>query len=120
MRERNEPAHRLSLTSYRHAYWTMAQLVAHHTSNGCNLRAGDLFGTGTQSGPTTAEAGSLLELSAGGSRPVPIGGGEFRKFLEDGDSVVFRAWCERPGAVRIGFGDAQGRILPAVPGEQSV
>ena len=120
MRERNEAAHRLSLTSYRHAYWTMAQLVAHHTSNGCNLRAGDLFGTGTQSGPTTAEAGSLLELSAGGSRPVPIGGGEFRKFLEDGDSVVFRAWCERPGAVRIGFGDAQGRILPAGPGEQSV
>jgi fumarylacetoacetase len=114
MRERNEPAHRLSLTSYRHAYWTIAQLVAHHTINGCNLRAGDLLGTGTQSGPTAAEAGSLLELSAGGSRPVPIGGGEFRKFLEDGDSVVLRAWCEAPGAVRIGFGSAQGRILPPV------
>ena len=113
MRERNEPAHRLSLTSYRHAYWTIAQLVAHHTVNGCDLRAGDLLGTGTQSGPTAAEAGSLLELSAGGSRPVPIGEGEFRKFLEDGDSVVLRAWCERPGAVRIGFGSAQGRILPA-------
>jgi fumarylacetoacetase len=113
MRARNEPAHRLSLTSYRHAYWTIAQLVAHHTVNGCNLRAGDLLGTGTQSGPTAAEAGSLLELSAGGSRPVPIGDGEFRKFLEDGDSVVLRAWCERPGAVRIGFGSAQGGILPA-------
>jgi fumarylacetoacetase len=114
MRERNEPAHRLSLSSYRHAYWTIAQLVAHHTINGCNLRAGDLLGTGTQSGPTAAEAGSLLELSAGGSRPVPIGDGEFRKFLEDGDSVVLRAWCESPGAVRIGFGSAQGSILPAV------
>ena len=115
MRERHEPAHRLSLTSYRHAYWTIAQLVAHHTVNGCNLQAGDLLGTGTQSGPTAAEAGSLLELSAGGSRPVPIGGGgEFRKFLEDGDSVVLRAWCESPGAVRIGFGSAQGSILPAV------
>jgi fumarylacetoacetase len=111
---RNEPAHRLSLTSYPHAYWTIAQLVAHHTINGCNLRTGDLLGTGTQSGPTPSEAGSLLELSAGGSRPVPIGGGEFRKFLEDGDSVVLRAWCESPGAVRIGFGSAQGRILPAI------
>jgi fumarylacetoacetase len=114
MRERNEPAHRLSLTSYSHAYWTIAQLVAHHTVNGCNLQAGDLLGTGTQSGPTAAEAGSLLELSAGGSRPVPIGGGEFRKFLEDGDSVVLRAWCESPGAVRIGFGSAQGGIMPAI------
>jgi fumarylacetoacetase len=112
---RNEPAHRLSLTSYRHAFWTIAQLVAHHTVNGCNLRAGDLLGTGTQSGPTPSEAGSLLELSAGGSQPVPIGGGELRKFLEDGDSVVLRAWCESPGAVRIGFGSAQGRILPADP-----
>jgi fumarylacetoacetase len=117
---RNEPAHRLSLTSYRHAYWTVAQLVAHHTINGCNLRAGDLLGTGTQSGPTPSEAGSLLELSAGGSRPVPIGGGEFRKFLEDGDSVVLRAWCESPGAVRIGFGSAQGRVLPAIDSEPSL
>ncbi len=121
MRERHEPAHRLSLTSYRHAYWTIAQLVAHHTINGCNLRAGDLFGSGTQSGPTAAEAGSLLELSAGGTRPVAIGGGEFRRFLEDGDCVALRAWCESPGAVRIGFGCAQGCILPAIDlGEQSV
>ena len=111
---RNEPAHRLSLTSYRHAYWTVAQLVAHHTINGCNLRAGDLLGTGTQSGPTPSEAGSLLELSAGGSKPVQIGGGESRTFLEDGDTVILRGWCERPGAVRIGFGEAYGRILPAL------
>lgn len=113
MRRRNEPARRLSSTSYRHAFWTMAQLVTHHTVNGCNLHAGDLLGTGTQSGPTAAEAGSLLELSAGGKRPVPIGD-ESRTFLQDGDSVVFRAWCEKPDAVRIGFGSAQGQVLPAV------
>jgi fumarylacetoacetase len=114
MRERGKAPHRLSLTSYRHAYWTMAQLVAHHSVNGCNLRPGDLLGTGTQSGPTPAEAGSLLELSMGGSQPIPIGDEQSRTFLEDGDSVIFRAWCERPGAARIGFGSAQGCVLAAV------
>jgi fumarylacetoacetase len=113
MRERNEPPHRLSATSFRHAYWTIAQLVTHHTINGCNLRAGDLLGTGTQSGPGPEEAGSLLELSAGGGQPIRIGPEEYRTFLEDGDTVIFRGWCERPGAVRIGFGEVQGRVLPA-------
>jgi fumarylacetoacetase len=113
MRERNEPAHRLSSTSFRHSYWTIAQLVAHHTINGCNLRAGDLLGTGTQSGPTPAEAGSLLELSIGGSQPIRIGHEEYRTFLEDGDTVIFRGWCETPNAARIGFGDVHGRVLPA-------
>jgi fumarylacetoacetase len=113
MRERNEPPHRLSATSFRHAYWTIAQLVAHHTINGCNLRAGDLLGTGTQSGPMPEEAGSLLELSAGGSQAIQIGPDEFRTFLEDGDTVILRGWCERPGAVRIGFGEVLGRVLPA-------
>jgi fumarylacetoacetase len=113
MRARHHPAHRLSLTSFRHSYWTIAQLLAHHTVNGCNLRAGDLLGTGTQSGPTPEEAGSLLELSAGGSQPVQIDG-ESRTFLEDGDSVILRAWCEGPNAARIGFGEAQGQILPAI------
>jgi len=113
MRVRRRPAQRLSLTSFRHAYWTIAQLVAHHTVNGCNLRTGDLLGTGTQSGPTPEEAGSLLELSVGGSRPIQIDG-EIRTFLEDGDSVILRAWCESPQAARIGFGEAQGRILPAI------
>ncbi|MEP6886594.1 MAG: fumarylacetoacetate hydrolase family protein, partial [Gammaproteobacteria bacterium] len=111
MRERSERPHRLSSTSYRHAFWTMGQLVAHHTVNGCNLRAGDLLGTGTQSGPTAAEAGSLLELSVGGSRPIQIGAREFRTFLEDGDTVILRGWCEKPGAARIGFGSAQGSVL---------
>jgi fumarylacetoacetase len=112
MRERHESPHRLSSTTFRHAYWTIAQLVAHHTVNGCDLRAGDLLGTGTQSGPTAAEAGSLLELSAGGSRPIQISRDEYRTFLEDGDSIIFRGWCEKPGRARIGFGTAQGRVLP--------
>jgi len=114
MGERQESPHRLSATSFRHAYWTLAQLIAHHTVNGCDLRAGDLLGTGTQSGPTPAQAGSLLELSAGGSRPIQIGHGESRGFLQDGDTVIFRGWCARPGAARIGFGAAQGRVLPAL------
>jgi fumarylacetoacetase len=112
MRAAGTPAQRLSATSFRHSYWTLPQLVAHHTVNGCNLRAGDLFGSGTQSGPTPAEAGSLLELSAGGSRPLPVGE-ETRTFLQDGDSVIFRGRCERPGAASIGFGELRGRVLPA-------
>jgi fumarylacetoacetase len=114
MQRQRQPPQRLSETSFRHAYWTISQLVAHHTVNGCNLRAGDLFGSGTQSGPTAAEAGSLVELSHGGSRPLHIGTDERRTFLEDGDTVIFRGWCERPGAVTIGFGELQGRVLPAV------
>jgi fumarylacetoacetase len=113
MRERNERPHRLSSSSFRHSFWTIGQLVAHHTVNGCNLRAGDLLGTGTQSGPTPAEAGSLLELSAGGTRPIQISADESRTFLEDGDTVIFRGWCEKTSAVRIGFGSAQGRVIPA-------
>jgi fumarylacetoacetase len=116
MREHNQPPHRLSSSTFRHAFWTIGQLVAHHSVNGCNLRAGDLLGTGTQSGPTPAEAGSLLELSAGGARPIQISGDESRTFLLDGDTVIFRGWCEKPGAVRIGFGTAQGRVIPAIDG----
>jgi fumarylacetoacetase len=112
MRERREPPHRLSSTTFRHAFWTIAQLVAHHTVNGCDLNPGDLLGTGTQSGPTPGEAGSLLELSAGGSRPIQIGPSETRTFVEDGDTVIFRAWCESTNAARIGFGSAQGQVLP--------
>jgi len=115
MQDRGDPPQRLSATSFRHSYWTVSQLVAHHTINGCNLRPGDLFGTGTQSGPTPGEAGSLAELSMGGSLPLRIGRDEQRTFLEDGDSVIFRAWCEKPGAVPIGFGDLSGRVSPALP-----
>jgi fumarylacetoacetase len=114
MRAAREAPHVLSRSSYRHAYWTVAQLVAHHTVNGCNLQPGDLLGTGTQSGPTAAEAGSLLELTAGGKRPLTLPNGETRAFLEDGDIVTLRAWCERDGVARIGFGAAVGEVLPAV------
>jgi len=113
MRARGEPPQRLSETSFRHAYWSVSQLVAHHTVNGCNLRPGDLFGSGTQSGPTPAEAGSLVELSKGGTQALPIGKDEQRTFLEDGDTVIFRGWCERPGAVSIGFGELSAQVLPA-------
>jgi fumarylacetoacetase len=113
MQERHETPQRLSTTSFRHSYWTVAQLIAHHTINGCNLRAGDLLGTGTQSGPTPPEAGSLLELTNSGKQPIHIGSTERRMFLEDGDTVILRGWCEKAGAARIGFGEARGQILPA-------
>jgi fumarylacetoacetase len=115
MRQRNEPPQRLSQTSFRHSYWTIAQLVAHHTINGCNLRSGDLFGSGTQSGPAPAEAGSLVELSQGGTQAFNVGRDESRTFLEDGDTVTFRGWCEREGAATIGFGEVCGQVLPAIP-----
>jgi fumarylacetoacetase len=91
----------------------VAQMLAHHTVNGCNLNAGDLFGSGTQSGPLPAQAGSLLELSGGGRQPIALAGGETRTFLEDGDRVTLRGWCERQGYARIGFGEAVGTVLPA-------
>jgi len=115
MRDAGVPPAGLSQTSFRHAYWSIAQMVAHHTVNGCNLRPGDLLGTGTESGPTPQEAGSLLELSNGGKSPVSLPGGEVRTFLEDGDRVTMRGWCEKPGAARIGFGEVVGQVLPARP-----
>ncbi|MDD2546355.1 MAG: fumarylacetoacetase [Burkholderiaceae bacterium] len=107
-------AERLMQSHFRDAaYWTVAQMVAHHTSNGCNLQVGDLLGTGTQSGPASGQGGCLLELTAGGARPLPLSNGEQRRFLEDGDRVVLRGYCEGAGARRIGFGDCEGRVLPA-------
>jgi fumarylacetoacetase len=98
-------------SNYRDAYWTVAQLVAHHTVNGCNLRSGDLFGSGTLSGPDPSEGGSLVELSAGGTRPINLPNGETRTFLEDGDTVILRGWCERDGFTRIGLGECRGTVL---------
>lgn len=115
MRERAEPAHRLCTTSYRHAYWTIAQLVTHHTVNGCNLQAGDLLGTGTLSGPAAGEAGALIEMTVGGKQPITLSSGESRTFLEDGDCIILRAHCEKAGAARIGFGECRGTVLPAIP-----
>ena len=113
MKAAGRPAERLSRANYRDAYWTLAQLVAHHTVNGCNLQPGDLLGTGTLSGPQPEQAGSLLELTAGGKAPIRLANGETRSFLEDGDTVTLKAFCERPGARRIGFGDCSGTVLPA-------
>jgi len=93
------------------AYWTAAQLVAHHTVNGCNLQPGDLLGSGTLSGPSPDQAGSLLELTLGGKQPLTLANGEKRTFLEDGDTLILRAHCEREGTVRIGLGEAAGTVL---------
>ena len=109
------PPYRLAQTSYRHAYWTIAQIVAHHTVNGCNLRPGDLLGTGTLSGPGESEAGALIEQTAGGKQPITLPSGEMRTFLQDGDTVIMRGWCVRDGYARIGLGEATGRIAPARP-----
>ena len=113
MRELGQAAARLTRTSYRHAYWTVAQMVAHHTVNGCNLQPGDLLGTGTLSGPTLEQAGALIELTVGGKQPLTLPNGQTRSYLEDGDAVVLRGWCEKPSAARIGFGECIGCVLPA-------
>ena len=104
---------RVSGTSFRHQYWTVAQMVTQHTMGGCNLQSGDLLGTGTISGPTPAEAGAIIEQTRGGREPITLEGGETRAFLQDGDAVILRGWCEKPGAARIGFGECRGEVLPA-------
>jgi fumarylacetoacetase len=104
---------RLSRGSAVDLYWTLGQMFTHHASNGCNLRPGDLFATGTISGPAKDSRGCMLELTWRGSEPLALPSGETRKFLEDGDEVIMRAWCERPGATRIGFGECRGMVLPA-------
>ena len=93
------------------AYWTAAQLIAHHTVNGCNLQPGDLLGSGTLSGPKPDEAGSLIELTLGGKQAITLPNGEKRTFLEDGDTLVMRGYCEREGAVRIGLGEVAGTVV---------
>ena len=113
MRHTSMPMHRLSRSSFKHSYWSVSQLLAHHTINGCNLQPGDLLGSGTQSGPTPDEAGSLLELSQGGKQAIQLPSGEQRTFLEDGDRVTLRGSCEREGFARIGFGSVSGTVAPA-------
>jgi fumarylacetoacetase len=112
MRQQGLTEHRLSQSNFRDAYWSVSQMVAHHTVNGCNLQSGDLLGSGTQSGPLEDEAGSLMELSKGGKQPLTLPSGETRTFLEDGDTVIFRGACHASGAVRIGFGEVRGTLLP--------
>jgi fumarylacetoacetase len=112
MRQAGEADATVCRTSYRHAYWTLAQMVTHHTVNGCNLQSGDLLGSGTLSGPTLDQAGALIELTSGGKKPLQLPNGERRTYLEDGDAVVLRGWCEKAGAARIGFGECWGMVLP--------
>jgi fumarylacetoacetase len=94
-------------------YWSAAQIIAHHSSNGCNLQPGDLIGTGTLSTDGTSGLGSLLEISEGGKAPIALPTGEGRSFLDDGDEITLKAWCEDDGAVRIGFGECVGRVVAA-------
>jgi fumarylacetoacetase len=112
MRDEGMAAVRLSHSNLSQMYWTFGQMAAHHASNGCNLRPGDLLGSGTVSGPETDARGCLLELTWRGAEPVTLPTGERRAFLEDGDEVTLRGWCERDGAARIGFGECRGVVLP--------
>jgi fumarylacetoacetase len=107
---------RLSQSRFADLYWTPAQLVAHHASNGCNLLPGDLLASGTVSGPARENRGCLLELTWRGAEPLSLPGGETRRFLEDGDEVVLRGFCEAEGRARIGLGESRGTIVPAVTG----
>jgi len=105
---------RVARTSFRHQYWTFAQMVAQHSMGGCKLQSGDLLGSGTISGPNPGEEGAIIETTRGGQAPLTLGNGEQRAFLHDGDVVTLRGWCERPGAARIGFGECCGEVLPAL------
>jgi fumarylacetoacetase len=113
MRDERVGPFRVSVGSFVDTYWTMAQLVTHHTSNGCNLRPGDLLASGTVSGARKESRGSLMEQTWRGTEPLELPSGETRKFLEDGDEVILRGFCERSGRPRIGFGECRGIVLPA-------
>ena len=113
MREADQAPHRLSQANLRDLWWTPAQLIAHHTSNGCNLLPGDLAATGTVSGPADESAGCLLELTAGGKQPIELPNGETRSYLEDGDEVILRGFCRRQGFPGISLGECRGLVLPA-------
>jgi fumarylacetoacetase len=113
MRDEGISPVRLSRSSFASMYWTPAQMLTHHASNGCNLRSGDLLASGTVSGETPDSRGCLLELTWRGTEPLKLPTGEERRFLDDGDEVVMRGFCEAEGRARIGFGACGGTILPA-------
>ncbi|WP_191601128.1 fumarylacetoacetase [Marinomonas algicola] len=110
MRADNQPAERLSKSNFKDSYWTIAQMVAHHTVNGCDLKPGDLFGSGTQSGPHLDESGSLLELTTGGKNPITLSNGEQRTFVEDGDRIILKGYCG-DDQLRIGLGQVENLVL---------
>lgn len=111
MRAEKRPPQKLSETSFKHAFWTVAQMITHHTTSGCGLNAGDLLGSGTQSGPEPQEAGSLLELSEGGKHKIQLDNGEQRTFLEDGDEIELRGFCKHSSGLRIGLGSVNSRVF---------
>ncbi len=111
MRQQNIAPHRLSASNTKDLYWTFAQMLTHHSSNGCNLRSGDLLASGTVSGPTKDSQGSLIELTERGAQPITLPTGEIRRFLENGDEVILRGYCEREGFRRIGFGECRGIVV---------
>ncbi|MEK0364176.1 MULTISPECIES: fumarylacetoacetase [unclassified Pseudomonas] len=113
MREQALPAQRIALSSTTNMYWTVAQMVAHHSVNGCSLQPGDLFGSGTLSGASADSLGSLLEITQGGKHALELPSGETRTFLEDGDEIILKARCRRDGFASIGFGECRGRVMPA-------
>ncbi len=115
MRQAGAAPSRVTNTNFKHIYWTFAQMVTHHMSNGCNLQPGDLVASGTCSGPTDDSRACLAELSARGTADIRLANGETRRYLEDGDEVIFRARASRDGCVSIGFGECRGRLEPAVP-----
>lgn len=115
-RSQGKSPSQISATNFKHQYWTLAQMVTQHTVGGCNLVSGDLIGTGTISGPTASEAGAMVELSQGGRQTITLPETvESRTFLEDGDTVILRGWCAKPGFASIGFGECRGTVLPALP-----
>jgi fumarylacetoacetase len=111
MREQGTEPLRLSEGGFREMFWTINQMLAHHTSTGCNVRPGDLMASGTVSGPEKDQRGCLLELTWRGQEPIQLPDGTERKFLQDGDEVIMRAWGEREGAARIGFGECRGVVM---------
>jgi fumarylacetoacetase len=113
MRSRGIPPVLVSRGNFRDMYWTLAQMIAHHTSNGCNLRPGDLIASGTVSGPERESRGCLLERTSRGAEPLELPSGETRAFLEDGDEVILRGWCGGQGGTRVDFGECRGRVLGA-------
>jgi len=113
MRAAGDAPYRLTVSNARHLYWTVAQMLAHHTISGCDLRPGDLFGSGTISAPEPAGYAALVEITRGGQDAVTLPNGETRRFLEDGDEIILRARCQREGFVSIGFGECRGRVTPA-------
>ncbi len=116
MRADNAAPFLVSRGSFADMYWTVSQFVAHHTSNGCNLQPGDLLASGTVSGPAKESRGCLQERTWKGTEPLTLPTGEVRTYLEDGDEVVMRGWCEAPGRTRIGFGECRGTLTPALAG----